>query len=103
MSHLIHSRNTPEGVRFRLWTDNSDKYYTKEMTEAELREHLLKEAVCSAVEEFMRTIDDRVKSAIEHGTSSMLGGTRNLDGPWDKSLDEQLDEEGVPPAPDTTN
>jgi hypothetical protein len=92
MAHFIHTRNTPEGIRFRLWTDSSDEYYTEELTEAELREYLLKEAVCAAIEEHLRTIDDRVERASEHGTSSLMGDTRDIIGPWDKSR-EELDRE----------
>lgn len=97
MSHFVHARNTPEGIRFRLWTDNSDQYYIREMTEAELRTFLLKEVLCDASAEFMRTIEERVQRTVRHGTSSMMGDTRDLNGPWDKSRDE-LDAEVNPSA-----
>jgi hypothetical protein len=83
MGHFIHSRKVGEERRFRIWSSNSDSYISNEMTEAELREQELKDAVCLAIEQYFREIDGRINRAIEYGTSSLMGDTRDVDGPWD--------------------
>ncbi len=86
MSQYIHARKTEKGeLQFRIWSDNSDSYTSDEMTEDELREWELKVAVCRAIEQHNREIDQRVQRARENGTSSrMMGDTRDLNGPWDE-------------------
>lgn len=39
--HLIHSKLTSNGMRFRIWSTGSDSYITEEMTETEAREWTL--------------------------------------------------------------
>lgn len=86
MGQLIHTKQTPDGVRFRLWSTNSDNYLTDEMTEAETREYILKVAVCETIERHNREIEGRIQQAISNGTSSMIGDSRDPNGDWDIPL-----------------
>ncbi|OGZ18384.1 MAG: hypothetical protein A2V72_02115 [Candidatus Nealsonbacteria bacterium RBG_13_37_56] len=82
MSQQIHARTTEEGMRFRIWS-TSDSYVTDEMTEKELREYTLLDAVTETIRQHLREIDDRIQRTCEKGTS-LLGDTRELNGPWDE-------------------
>ncbi len=78
MANEIHAIKRGEEFRFRLWSTNSDSYISDEMTESEVREHLLKAAVCEAISEFNRNIDGRIARATTKGTSSRIGGPRDI-------------------------
>ena len=84
--HLIHSKQTPTGVRFRIWSTGSDSYITEEMTETEAREWTLQEAVREATERHQREIHSRIQRAISNGTSSVIGDSWNPNGDWEKPL-----------------
>ena len=89
MGQFIHAQKV-EGkvVKFRIWSENSDTYVTKELSEAELRKWALEEAIRTAVENCLREIDEldhRIARALENGTS-YRGDSRDLAGPWDKEL-----------------
>jgi hypothetical protein len=80
MAHEIHAIKRDEGFLFRLWSTETDTYISDEMTESETREHLLKEAVCNAISEFNQGINGRIERATTKGTSSRIGGPRDLKG-----------------------
>lgn len=85
MGQNIHARKTEQNeLRFRVWSTISDSYITEEMTEAEVREWTLKVAVCNAIEEHLREIDNRIQRTTTNGTSSLMGDTRDLAAPWDE-------------------
>ena len=84
MGHEIHVRKTEkDGLRFRVWSTNTDSYLTGEMTESELRKQILEMDISNAIEQYFCKIDLHIKRAIANGTSC-LGGIRNLIGPWAK-------------------
>lgn len=41
MANVIHKINTPEGLRYRIWSTSSDTYRTDVLTENELKRRLL--------------------------------------------------------------
>lgn len=84
MSTMIHARNTPEGMRFRIWSTVTDSYFTKELTEAEVERWTRDEAIREAETQHKREFSDRIARTKQNGTSSRMGDTRKLSGPWDR-------------------
>ena len=78
MANEIHAVKRGEEFRFRLWSTVSDSYTSNEMSESEVRECLLKKAVCEAIDEHNRAIGERIERAVAKGTSSRIGGGRDL-------------------------
>ena len=81
----IHARETKNGLKFRAWSNTSDMYISKEMTEKEMREWCLKVAVCDAIERHSREIDGLIERATSIGTSSEIHDrhdTQDLQASW---------------------
>ena len=89
MGQLIHAQKVDgKEAKFKIWSDNSDKYISEELSEAELRKWALENAIRNAVEQCLREVgefEQRVERTLKNGTSFM-GDTRDLTGPWDKEL-----------------
>ena len=82
MAHLIHAKQTPEGMRFRVWSSSVDAYLTGEMSEEEISEWMLGEAVRAATEKHKMEFPLRIARASQNGTSCLLGSKRDINGPW---------------------
>ena len=84
MANVIHSRKNDAGkTLFRVWSTICDSYLTEEMDEDEVRVWTLQYAVNVTIAEHLRGIDERIQRTISYGTSSMIGGPRDLNGPWE--------------------
>ncbi|MDO8582816.1 MAG: hypothetical protein Q7R63_02375 [bacterium] len=49
MGYQVHEKNTARGVRYRIWSTNSDSYWDKPITKDELEETLLEYEVTRAI------------------------------------------------------
>jgi hypothetical protein len=78
LANEIHAIKKGEEFQFRLWSTITDSYISDEMSESEMREYLLKIAVCEAISQHNQQIDGRIERAATKGTSSRIGGPRNL-------------------------
>ncbi len=83
MGNLIHAKKVGDEVKFRIWDTSSDRYITREMTEKEVRSWTRAEAIEQALFMYDLRIDERLKRAIDSGTSSEIEGPRSLRR-WDK-------------------
>ena len=90
MGTVIHARNTPEGIRYKLWSTSSDTYVTEVLTIEELNKVLMMEAEFRA----QRILDEaafenslRIARANDRGTSEMLRFSHDrpteINDPWD--------------------
>ncbi|MDP1718802.1 MAG: hypothetical protein Q8L24_00020 [bacterium] len=84
MSAEIHAKMTEDGLKYRVWSTVTGSYFTRELTEAEVEEWTRAEAVREAVTQHMREFPDRIARTKKNGTSSMMGDTRSINGPWDR-------------------
>ena len=89
MGQVIHARERDGKTMLRLFSENSNTYVTGEITEEELRAQLLFDALWEALDEFDRGIGQRIKRAIETGTSSMVyEESKKPTDPWKEEAEE---------------
>ena len=81
MSLIIHSRNTENGIRYRLWSTCEDHYVTKELGNQELHDTLQKEALRSFEESFAK---DLARANKEGSSSSVHDDPRDMDKGWEQ-------------------
>jgi hypothetical protein len=84
MANFIHSRNTENGILYRLWSTMDDCYITQELTQQKLHDLLEQEALRQFEEDFKK----RVARANQFGTSSQIDDPRDMNKGWDQELDE---------------
>lgn len=84
MGRWIDARQTPDGIRYRVWSSITDTYLTPPLTEAEVSAWLLEDALSQARQDHATHTADRLARAREHGTSCRNGYYHaRLDEPWE--------------------
>lgn len=81
MGQVIHRK----GTRYRVWSTVSDQYITKSMSRTEMIRHLTREAIWALEEQIRQAesgVRERMKRTDEKGTSSHVGGNRDITQ-WD--------------------
>ncbi len=74
---VVHSKSTPKGLRYRLWSMVSERYATEPLTGDEMRALLLDEARRDAESE----VDEAMARAATTGTSRQCPD-RHPSGEW---------------------
>lgn len=91
MARVIHRKNTPEGPRYRYWSENVDSYITPELTREQMVQVLKDEAREIAerrYEELVAQIEERMQRTDERGTSSRISRLRDM-STWDIQRDPE--------------
>lgn len=86
MGAMIHCRVIDGEKRYRVWSTIVDDYLTDPMTEEEMHEYEIESAIQHARESAEREWPRRLERAQTRGTSSMMGDSYPLDGPWKEPI-----------------
>jgi len=78
MGHIIHARQTPDGLRYRVWSTVVDAYLSEPMTESEVQDWILD----STMQEAMASCGRRIKRAGARGSSIATEYENTLGDPW---------------------
>lgn len=81
MANFVHARETPEGLRYRVWNTVVDAYETEPLTREEVIDYL----IARDLENLRKEAAERLTRADQWGTSSRVDvlDPRTLTDPWD--------------------
>jgi len=86
MGMLVEARRRKGEFVYRLWSTGGDVYATEPRDGGMMRLTLLRDSVFKALDEFgggsESGAEKRMERARAHGTSSMVSGSFDVDGPW---------------------
>lgn len=88
MGQYIHTKNTPDGIRYRIWCSGVSGYTTPEMTKQEITQALVESALDYTLVTLGIHTTKRLQRAVERGTSSQLHGCERLNQDWDTQAPE---------------
>ena len=88
MPRNVHARNTPDGLRFRIWSSVTDSYHTRPMTEEEAKELLMDDYTGLEVKSGVaaKDLEERLARTKARGTSSHIHDPVDLNSPWEEEI-----------------
>jgi hypothetical protein len=91
MGQLIDVRQTPDGLRFRIYSTSSDSYVTQEMTKEEMSNHLLVQRFLGAARNYKDYELPAMEEAEKTGTSDgeKISEASLVDAPWRAEQDPE--------------
>lgn len=87
MGRFVHARQTPDGLRFRIWSTVVDRYLTPPLTRAEAEEALCaeyREEHARWLAHAVAEIGARLDRTAERGTSALDLEPTPLDHAWEE-------------------
>jgi len=82
---VVHARQRPEGMRFRIWNHVSNTYLTRELSRDELCARLLDEYTPAETHagDVRTDIEERIERTERRGTSLSMTKAVPVDAPWE--------------------